>query len=168
MVLVAIPVGGIVIWVVSARGQTATADLRNGQGAIVGRARLSQEPTGVRLQLEVSGLTPGLHGLHVHAVGQCEPPAFTSAGGHFNPDGKQHGHRNPAGPHAGDLPNLLVGSDGIGRADVVTEDVTLSAGVHSLFQAAGTSLVIHADPDDEHTDPAGNSGPRVACGVITP
>jgi Cu-Zn family superoxide dismutase len=158
---------GIVEWIGPARAQTVTVELRNGQGAVVGHARLSQEPGGVRLQVEVSGLAPGLHGFHIHAVGQCEPPAFTSAGPHFNPEGKQHGHKNPAGPHAGDLPNLMVGPDGSGRADLLTADVTLAGGSYSLFQPAGTSLVIHADPDDEQTDPAGNSGARVACGVIT-
>ena len=166
--VVAITAGVIPGWGGLAWAQTATVELRNDQGGVVGHARFSPEPGGVRLQVEVSGLTPGLHGFHIHAVGRCEPPGFTTAGGHFNPDGKQHGHENPAGPHAGDLPNLQVGPDGTGRADLVTSDVTLGPGTHSLFQPAGTSLVIHADPDDEHTDPAGNSGARVACGVISP
>jgi superoxide dismutase, Cu-Zn family len=167
MRLLAISVGLIMGWAGLARAQTATADLRNAQGTVVGHARLTQEPGGVRLEVDVSRLTPGLHGFHIHAVGTCEPPGFTSAGGHFNPDGKQHGHKNPAGPHAGDLPNLMVGPDGSGRADLAAPDVTLAGGAHSLFQPGGTSLVIHADPDDERTDPAGNSGARVACGVIT-
>jgi Cu-Zn family superoxide dismutase len=102
-------------------------------------------------------------------VGRCDPPDFTSAGGHFNPQVRQHGRQNPLGPHAGDLPNLVVGADGAVNAAVIAPDVTLGSPVnsHSLFPPAGTALVIHAKPDDGTTDPAGNAGPRIACGVIT-
>ena len=139
---------------------TARAELKDAQGNIVATATLSDAPGGVRIALRASGLKPGDHGLHIHAVGVCEPPAFTSAGGHFNPQTKKHGHKNPEGAHAGDLPNLTVGADGTGSIE------TPAAGV-ALKDVAGLALVIHADPDDETTDPTGNSGARVACGVIT-
>lgn len=144
----------------------AKAVLRNAEGKKVGSATLTEVKEGVRIALEVSKLPPGVHAFHVHAVGKCEPPEFKSAGAHFNPYGKKHGAKNPEGKHAGDLPNLTVGPDGKGRARVVVEQVTLGPGKGSLFQTDGTSLVIHADPDDEMTDPAGNAGARIGCGVI--
>ena len=149
-----------------ASAQEATADLMNSRGEVAGHAIFIQEPGGVRIQVDATGLAPGAHGIHFHAVSKCEPPSFDSAGPHFNPDGKHHGLDNPAGPHAGDFPNLIVGPDGAARASLLDPRVTLGAGRHSLFEAGGTSLVIHADPDDERTDPAGNSGPRIACGII--
>jgi Cu-Zn family superoxide dismutase len=149
-----------------AGGQDATVNLMNSRGQVAGHATLVQEPGGVRLRVDVTGLAPGPHGIHIHAVGKCEPPSFDSAGPHFNPDGKHHGLDNPAGPHAGDFPNLIVGADGSARASFLDSRVTLGPGSHSLFPAGGTSLVIHADPDDGKTDPAGNSGPRIVCGVI--
>jgi len=139
---------------------TARAELKDAQGTIVATATLTDANGGVRIALRASGLKPGAHGLHIHAVGVCAPPAFTSAGGHFNPQNKKHGHKNPEGAHAGDLPNLTVGADGTGSIE------TPAAGV-ALKDVAGLALVIHADPDDETTDPTGNSGARVACGVIT-
>jgi Cu-Zn family superoxide dismutase len=148
--------------------QTARAELRNAQGEVVGRATLTPEAQGVRIALEVEKLPPGPHGFHIHAVGKCDPPDFMSAGGHFNPEGRKHGLKNPEGPHVGDLPNVVVGVDGTARARTVAPRVTLGAGPNSLFQPAGTALVIHAGPDDDVTDPAGNSGDRIGCGVITP
>lgn len=145
----------------------ATADLRNASGASVGTANLTQVGNVVRIVLEAKGLTPGLHGVHIHAVGKCDPPDFTSAGGHFNPTGKQHGALNPQGSHAGDLPNLNVGADGSGRLETATEQIGLGTGTTSLWDADGSALVVHAAPDDFKTDPTGNSGARVACGVIT-
>ena len=139
---------------------TARAELKDAQGKIVATATLTDAPGGVRIALRASGLKPGAHGLHIHAVGVCEPPAFTSAGGHFNPRTRKHGHKNPEGAHAGDLPNLTVGADGTGSIETPAAGVTLK-------DVAGLALVIHADPDDETTDPTGNSGARVACGVIT-
>ncbi len=146
--------------------QSARAQLKDAQANVVGTATLSEVPGGVRLTLRVNGLTPGEHGFHIHAVGKCEPPGFMSAGAHFNPYGEHHGLANPAGPHAGDFQNLKVGSDGTGSLDTTDSLVTLKEGSSSLFPPGGTSLIIHADPDDEKTDPAGNSGARVACGVI--
>ncbi len=150
-----------------ASAQTAKAELRNAQGETVGTAVLTEERQGAKITLQVSQLAPGRHGFHIHAVGKCEPPGFTSAGGHFNPYGNKHGLKSPNGPHAGDLPNLVVGSDGTARGEVVAALATLGPGKHSLFPPDGTALVIHADPDDEQTDPAGNAGARIACGIIT-
>jgi len=144
----------------------AKADLVNAEGAKVGTAEFTQIPEGVKIDVTVSGLTPGLHGFHIHAVGQCQPPDFKSAGAHFNPYGKQHGLKNPEGPHAGDMQNLQVNADGTGTAEVLDKLVTLVEGPNSLFHEGGTAIVIHASPDDQMTDPAGNSGARVACGPI--
>lgn len=147
--------------------ETAKAELRNAAGDVIGQATLSQQSEGVRIALEVSHLPPGIHAFHVHAAGKCDPPDFKSAGSHFNPTGKKHGRKNPEGAHVGDLPNLTIGADGTGRADVLVEEVTLGEGANSLFHPEGTSLVIHANMDDEVTDPTGNAGARIACGVIS-
>jgi len=151
----------------AAAAQTAKAELRNAEGKVVGRATLTEEAQGVKIAVEVFGLPFGPRGFHIHAVGKCDPPGFTSAGGHFNPHGKKHGLRSPEGPHAGDLPNMVVWPDGTAKFEVVAPHVTLGAGTHSLFHPGGTALVIHADVDDERTDPTGNAGGRIACGVIT-
>ena len=150
-----------------ALAQSARAVLRDAQGKVVGTAALNEVPGGVRIAVKVRGLKPGMHGFHIHALGKCEPPAFSSAGAHFNPYGKKHGHKNPDGAHAGDLPNLTVGPDGTGSIAATAAGVTLTASPDSLLQPGATSLVIHVDPDDEKTDPAGNSGARIVCGVIT-
>jgi superoxide dismutase, Cu-Zn family len=151
----------------TATGATAVADMRNVSGQPVGTAMLTQIGDVVRIELEVQGLPPGTKGVHIHEVGSCEPPTFTSAGGHFNPLGKQHGLLNPQGPHAGDLANIVVGPDGKGRLETSAGFVTLGAGTNSLLDANGSALVIHAAPDDFRTDPTGNSGARIACGVIS-
>ncbi len=144
----------------------ATAELRNAKGEVVGRASFWEDAKGVRIVAEVQGIPAGAHGIHLHAVGKCDPPEFTTAGGHFNPGGKKHGFSNPAGPHAGDLPNLRVGPDGKGRLEYVATQVTLGAGATSLFGPDGTAVVLHARPDDDVTDPSGDSGARIACGII--
>ena len=140
-----------------------TADIVDGTGAVIGTARLTEDATGtVHLTVHVKGLTPGLHGLHVHAVGSCVGPAFTSAGGHYNPATRQHGHLNPLGFHAGDLPNLVVNEAGVGHLSANVDQFSLAA----LQDADGSAIVIHVTPDDYRTDPTGNSGARVACGEL--
>jgi Cu-Zn family superoxide dismutase len=144
----------------------AAARLLDAAGREVGTAMLTQVGAAVRVVVTVQGLPPGPHAVHVHEVGRCEAPGFDSAGGHFNPHGRQHGALNPLGMHAGDLPNLTVRPDGTGRLEAATEALTLAAGATSVFDPDGSALVVHAGPDDFRTDPAGNSGPRIACGVI--
>ena len=149
-----------------ATDNTARAELRNAGGQPVGTATLTQVGSVVRVVVEAQGLPRGAHAVHVHSVGKCDPPDFASAGPHFNPMGRQHGALNSQGPHAGDLPNMEVGADGKGRLESTTELLSLGSGTTSVFDADGSSLVIHAAPDDFKTDPTGNSGARVACGVI--
>ncbi len=165
LVTIGFAMGSGAIWAV---GERAAAPLRNAEGQVLGMAIFTQEPQGVRISVTVKGLSPGEHGIHIHAVGKCEPPDFLSAGPHFNPTNKKHGLNNPEGPHAGDLPNLVVGEDGSAVYEHITDRVTLTPGELSLFDEDGSSLIIHAGPDDQITDPAGNSGARVLCGVITP
>jgi len=150
-----------------AEPKIAKAELRNSKGEKVGEATLVEGKDGVRIALQVYNLPPGLHGFHIHGVGKCEQPDFKSAGGHFNPYGKRHGLRNPEGMHAGDTSNILVEPDGTATVVALFPLVTLGPGKNSLFQPGGTALVIHAGSDDQVSDPSGNSGDRIACGVIT-
>jgi Cu-Zn family superoxide dismutase len=146
--------------------ERATAELKDKDGKSVGTASFTEAGNGVRVRVEVKGLSAGLHAVHIHAVGKCEAPAFTSAGGHFNPAQKKHGYKSPDGAHAGDLPNMLVAKDGSGRFEALTDAVTLRSGANSVFDADGSALVVHAGVDDHTTDPTGNAGDRAACGVI--
>lgn len=146
--------------------KSAHADIVNAQGQKVGTAHIVAEKKGLKIEVQVSQLPPGTHGIHVHAVGKCEGPDFKTAGGHLNPDSKQHGKDNPAGPHAGDLLNIEVKADGTAKATLLDTMVTLGDGPNSLFHEGGTAIVIHEKADDYKTDPAGNSGARIACGVI--
>jgi Cu-Zn family superoxide dismutase len=146
---------------------TAGATLRNKEGQPVGVVTLIETSEGVRVAVTGYRLPPGPKGLHFHAVGQCQPPEFTSAGDHFNPNHRKHGLKNPEGPHAGDLPNLDVSAAGEGGVDEVNRLVTLKPDrPNSLVGGDGTAIIVHAAPDDQVTDPAGNSGARIACGVI--
>jgi Cu-Zn family superoxide dismutase len=154
----------------SAGAAHADAQLRDVAGAVIGTAKLTEDATGrVHLTVHVRGVAPGLHGLHLHAVGACTvgaTPAFSSAGGHYNPAGRQHGHHNPLGFHAGDLPNLIVNEAGVGHLSVAVEQFALAA----LADADGTALVLHQNEDDQRSNAGasgpGNSGARIACGVV--
>ena len=134
--------------------------LVNSAGASVGAVQVEPRSGGAYLRIAVQGLPPGDHGLHLHAVGRCDGPSFDSAGGHWNPEARQHGHLNPQGPHLGDLPNLTVSANGHGAINFRI------AGL--VNDADGTALVIHAGPDDYRTDPSGNSGGRIACAMLAP
>jgi Cu-Zn family superoxide dismutase len=145
--------------------ELANAQLKDSSGKAIGDADLVQTPAGVLIKLQIKGLPPGEHAFHVHAVGKCEAP-FESAGGHFNPGNHHHGMMSGEG-HAGDMPNLHVPQSGELSVEVVNTAVTLDQGKpNSLFDADGSSLVIHAKADDYKSDPAGNAGDRIACGVI--
>jgi Cu-Zn family superoxide dismutase len=146
----------------------AHAVVNDSAGKQLATATFTQDSAGaVHVQMHAQGLTPGDHGVHFHAVGTCTAAAFASAGGHFNPDTtKHHGLNNPAGPHAGDLPNMVVDSAGNADYTAVTSDVSLTPGAKSLFDTDGSALIIHATADDNMTDPAGNAGGRIGCGLV--
>jgi superoxide dismutase, Cu-Zn family len=140
----------------------AQAEIRTADGTSVGTAIAEEIDGAIRVMAEVHGMPKGVHGAHIHTVGKCEGPDFASAGGHWNPTGRQHGKDNPAGPHAGDMPNLSIGEDGRDKTIF-----TLPGGTYAgLLDQDGAAIVIHAGPDDYKTDPSGNSGGRIACGVF--
>ncbi|EQB38313.1 MULTISPECIES: superoxide dismutase family protein [Virgibacillus] len=141
--------------------------LKDADNKVVGTATLTEGENGVNIHLEGENLSPGMHGFHIHEAGSCEAPDFKSAGGHFNPTNTNHGKDDPEGPHAGDLPNIEVAEDGTVNTEATAEMVTLEKGKdNSLYKDGGTALVIHAGEDDYQSQPSGDAGDRVACGVI--
>lgn len=141
----------------------AVATLETAEGKAVGSATAMPGADGIQISLNVQGLPPGSHGTHVHMVGKCDAPDFKSAGGHWNPADKKHGLENPQGQHAGDMPNLVVADDGAGNLEYSLKGGTLE----ELLDPDGSAFVIHASADDQETDPSGDSGDRIACGVFT-
>jgi Cu-Zn family superoxide dismutase len=146
---------------------SAHATLKTAAGVAIGLASLRQTPHGVLLNVDLHGAPAGIHAFHIHDVGSCEVPTFKSAGGHFAPAGHQHGFFNEAGPHAGDLPNVHIPTSGDLSFENLVDHATLAGGSQSLLDQNGSALVMHRDADDYRTNPAGNAGDRVACGVIT-
>lgn len=145
----------------------AHAKLLAGDGSARGTATVSEAADGLHVVVKAQGLTPGMHAVHVHTTGVCTGPDFTSAGGHWNPTGHKHGRDNPDGMHMGDMPNMIAGADGTGEMEYVIPGGTISGGATPLLDGDGAAVVIHAQADDNKTDPAGNAGGRIACGVLS-
>jgi Cu-Zn family superoxide dismutase len=169
--VIAVALAGLLGAAVFAANKAVTVTLKDGTGKDVGTAKLSDGPggSGVKIALTLKGLPPGEHALHFHATAKCEGPAFTTAGGHFNPTSAHHGINNPMTPkpHAGDMANFTVKPNGTAKLTVTDSMVTLGDGANSLFANGGTALMIHAKADDLMSDPSGNAGDRIACGTIT-
>lgn len=147
-----------------AGGSSANAVLMTATGAAVGRATATEVAGGIRFTVDAKAMPAGTHGVHVHTTGRCDAPDFVTAGGHWNPTAMKHGTMNPQGPHEGDLPNLIIGTDGRGTVGVTIAGATMAG----LLDADGAAFIVHAGPDDMMTDPSGNSGGRIACGVFQP
>ena len=147
-----------------AGGRVATAQLRTAAGVDVGRATAREVAGGVRFTLDGRAMPPGVKAAHVHTAGRCDAPTFETAGPHWNPTAAKHGSMNPQGPHTGDLPNVTIGNDGRGTLGVTMAGATMDG----LLDADGAAFIVHAGADDYMTDPSGNSGGRIACGVFAP
>jgi superoxide dismutase, Cu-Zn family len=148
--------------------RSATAEMRSASGVSYGTLTLERNAAGVRISGALTGVPVGVHGIHFHQTGRCDAPDFATAGPHLNPAHTAHGLENPRGPHAGDLPNVVANEAGQMVVDIATPRVILGSGVPTgLFDSDGTAIVLHANADDQRTDPAGNSGARIACGVVT-
>jgi len=142
----------------------APMPLINAAGQTIGSVRAWQTAGGVSFRIDAAGLPHGVHGIHVHPIGRCDPPDFSTAGTHWNPLGRKHGLNNPLGPHAGDMPNVTVAANGVLGETVVLPNATMG----QLLDADGASVMIHAGADDYVTDPSGNSGAKIACAVLQP
>ena len=144
----------------------ATAIMRDADGRELGTLTLSDAGVGIAVSGHLTGLAPGEHAIHIHAIGRCDPPEFASAGGHWNPSERQHGAENPEGPHAGDLPNITAGADSSAHVEAATSAGSLE-GALPLLDADRAAVVIHSGADDYRSQPSGNAGSPVACGVVT-
>lgn len=142
-----------------------TVTMTDAKGAKVGEVQVTETPHGLLLHGALTGIPPGEHAIHVHETGKCEPP-FKTAGGHFNPGKKDHGALLASGAHAGDLPNVYAASDGTLKFNLLSPALTLAPGPNSVFDADGSSIVLHAKADDYRSQPSGDSGDRIACGVL--
>ena len=166
-VMTGVGLGAVMLTASLAAQGIVKVEMKDAQGQSLGFATLSQSMGMVHIQLDLKGLKPGEHALHVHMTPKCEGPAFASAGGHFNPAAKKHGSQNPEGPHAGDMMNFTVDAKGNAKTTVTNKNVTMGAETNSLYANGGTALMIHAAADDMKTDPSGNAGDRIICGAIT-